>query len=781
MTVVGIDIGDHSTYITVAKQGGVETIANDYTQRNTPTIVALGSRQRHMGVSAENQRNLNVKNTVSYFKNFLGRTFKDEFVQKQRFEIGADVVELEDGKVGFNIHDNIYTPEQILAMMFTKVKDIVLKDQGEEISTCVVSVPIHFTETQRSALMDAARVAKLNLVQIMNDTSALALAYGKSKDDLNEDDKNLRYVVFIDYGAGGLQTTMVGISKEKATVLGSSSSILTGGKFLDKVLLDYFVQEIETKYKCQIRNNSKALNKLRITVEKIKKQMSANSNKLPFQLDSLVEDIDINMTIDRSLFEELIQGHLEEIRKTFINLLNSTTVKREQIHSIEITGGSTRIPAVKQIIQEVFGKAASSTLNADEGVSKGCGLQSAEHSERFRTKKFSIQEVVTNGIEAAYVHEGNQEKMLIYDEGDNASDERLLTLKADLPTGIAVQYSENVNIDNKFITLYQIESEKAKNADIELVFKMDPNGMVQMQKVRVMTKEEPKRRKTNEPTLGKENSEQSNNPVPCCELKFNGTSLGGIAKELVNNYVAYEEQMIKEDFKEISRQEAKNVLEEHLYKYRAEVVENSEAIKEEEAFKSIRDYFDQTENWLYEEGEDAPAETYKDILRSFHDKMNVFKMWKTKFLQIKAKEADKKMFMEQQEMRRQHQQQQERNPRYSHQHIQGSSDPRVSRQIPVVYEGDGPYSRNQHADHSGSSSKQPMEDDSGRQDGSPRDHGYNVPSHHLSSDPFFSGGQSRSPMFERSSRGNSRRTQMPEDPFSRFGKSPFFNDPLFGW
>ena len=115
MAVVGIDIGDHSTYIAVAKQGGVETIANDYTQRNTPTIVALGGRQRFMGVSAENQRNLNVKNTVSYFKNFLGRSYKDEYVQKELNEIGADVVELEDGKVGFKIHNNTYRPEQILA------------------------------------------------------------------------------------------------------------------------------------------------------------------------------------------------------------------------------------------------------------------------------------------------------------------------------------------------------------------------------------------------------------------------------------------------------------------------------------------------------------------------------------------------------------------------------------------------------------------------------------------------------------------------------------------
>jgi len=771
MAVVGIDIGDHSTYIAVAKQGGVETIANDYTQRNTPTIVALGGRQRFMGVSAENQRNLNVKNTVSYFKNFLGRTYKDEYVQRELSNIGADVVELEDGKVGFKIHNNTYRPEQILAMMFTKVKDIVRNDQGEDIETCVVSVPIHFTETQRSAIKDAAKIAKLNLVQIMNDTSALALAYGKTKNDLSSEERNARYVVFIDCGSGGLQTTMVGISKEKAAVLGSSSSTCTGGKFLDKALLDYFVQEIETKYKCQLKNNAKALNKLRIAVEKIKKQMSANSNRLPFQLDSLVDDIDVNVSIDRATFEELIKSQLDEIRKTFVNLMNSTTIKKEQLHSVEITGGSTRIPAIKQIIQEVFGLTPCSSLNADEGVSKGCGLQAAEHSDKFRTKKFDIQEVVTNGIEAVYVHEGNQEKVLIYDEGDNASDERMINFRADLPISVALQYSENVNVENKFIALYQIESENAKNADLELVFKMTHDGMVKMEKVQVMTKEVPKRRKTAEPTQETENREPENNTVACCELQFKETSLGGMVPDMVNHFLNYEVQMMKEDINEISRQEAKNILEEQLYKYRAAMNENSEGIEEEEAFKNIKDYFEQTENWLYEEGEDAPEQTYKDILKSFHEKMNVFQMWKTKYMQMKAKEEEKRRFMEQQDMQRRQHSQQQRTPQYSQNR---SHDPRVSRQIPVVYEGEGPYTRHPHQDHMNT---RPHPEDSCGRHPSPSDHGYSRPSH---TDPFFSE-QSRSPMFERSARGNSRRSQLSDDPFSSFGKSPFFNDPLFGW
>jgi len=756
MAVVGLDIGDHSTFITVAKQGGVDTIANDYTQRNTPTVVALGGRQRFMGVSAENQRNLNVKNTVSYFKNFLGRSFKDEYVKREANNVGADVVELEDGKVGFKIQGQIYRPEQILAMLLTKVKDIVRSDQGEEVATCVLSVPLHFTETQRAAVLDACQIAGLPAVQLMHDTSALALAYAKSRtEDLAKTDESQpRYLVFVDSGSASVQATLVAMSKEKAVVLASSSSTETGGKMFDAALVEYLVKMIEEKYKCTVKNNNKAMNKLRIAVEKIKKQMSANSNKLPFQIDSLVDDIDVSVSIDRTTFESLICDQLKEVRQTLEGLLHSTTVKKEALHCVEVAGGSSRIPAIKQIVQEVFGVAPSTGLNADEGVAKGCGLQAAAHSEKFLTKKFSIQEVVSNGVEAVFVHGGNQEKVVINDEGDNASSERAVIIKADLPLSLAIQYSENVNIENKFIALYQIESEVAKNTDLELHFKINQHGMMKMEKVNLMAKEAFKRRRTSENSPDSEEAMESSS-APSQQLKFHVTSMGGLPTEVVTNCRNDEDKMIKADIEEIGRQEAKNILEEQLYKYRSKVMEDSEQIEDEDTFKQIKDYFDQTENWLYEEGEDAPKQTYQDILRSFHEKMNVFQLWRSKYSQMKAKEEERRQFMEQE---RNHQEQ----------------TPKMSRQIPVVYEGAGPYKPGDQTAKGPQDTPRPHPHQGWVRP--PTDHGYSRPSQ---ADPFFGSSPrhadlTSSPRFERQ-----RRSQMSEDPF--FSKSPFFNDPLFGW
>ena len=714
MSVIGVDIGDYNTYISVARPGGVDTIANEYSQRNTPSIVALGDRQRFMGVSAENQRNLNVRNTVSFFKNFLGRSFKDPYVQKELPNVGAEVVELADGKIGFNLGSKPFVPEQILGMMLTKVREIVRTEQKEDIETCVISVPLHFSQTQRAAVLDSARLAGLPAVQIINDTSALALAYGKTKSDLPEDAASPRYVIFVDLGCGGLQTSLAAVSKYKATVLATSTSTTTGGKFMDSALLNYTVAEIENKYGCQIRNNKKAINKLRLAVEKIKKQMSANSNKLPLQIENLCEDVDVSLSLDRAKFEELIQADLEEVKRTLSLLLDSTTVTKSQLHSVELVGGSSRIPAVRQIVQDLFDLQPSYSLNADEGVSRGCGLQAAANSNKFMTKTFHIEEVVSHAMEAVYNHEGVQEKLVIFDEGEAAKEERIITLKADLPLHLALQYGEHVDISNRFISLYELAGhEEMKNADLELAFSVSPQGLINMDRARVLITDESKRRKTTEstdPTLqkgGKEGEEEKQqNSSSSREVTVSVTSLAGLPTQLIAHLQEQEKRMIEDDLREVSRQEAKNLLEETLYKLRSEVAEASEGFEAEEAVNNMKSYFDQIENWLYDEGEDVSEESYRDILKQLKDRVKVFQMWRSRMVEMRARE-------------------QERSSRSRPSPGVAPQSGR-SRQIPVVYEGEAPYTRQSPA----------------------RPH--SAPRRHVMEDPFFT-------------------------------RSSFYNDPLFGW
>merc|ERR1719228_944338 len=272
----------------------------------------------------------------------------------------------------------------------------------------------------------------------------------------------------------------------------------------------------------------------------IKKQMSGNPNKLPFQIDSLVDDIDVNITIDRTTFEELIKHQLDDIRNILMNLMSTMTITKEQIYSVEMVGGSTRIPVIKQLIEEVWGIPTSSSLNADEAVSKGCGLQAAAKSNKCLTKNFDI---------------------------------------------------EDMNLDTK-------------------------ENYIENKVVEALT-------------------------------SFESTSTR-MTQEMINHCIEYEVDMITEDIAEISRQEAKNMLEEQLYKYRDALTNNSEEFEEEEAFRTLRDYFEETESWLYDKGEEAPKQTYTDILKSFHDKMQIFQIWREKFMQMKKRKEEQERFIEQQ-------------------------------------------------------------------------------------------------------------------------------------
>jgi len=580
----------------------------------------------------------------------------------------------------------------------------------------------------------------------------------------------------VDSGCGGLQCSMMAVTRDKAVVLGSASSTSTGGKFHDQALVEHLVTEIEAKHKCELRNNPKALNKLRLAAEKIKKQMSANSNKLPLQIENLVEDIDVNISIERAKFEELIEKDLSEVRKIFNELLNSTTVKKEQIHSVEIVGGSSRIPAIRNDIQEVFGVQPSYSLNADEAVSKGCGLMAAALSNKFRTRDFDVQEIVKDAIEAVYTQEGQQERLLIFDEGERASEERVISLKADLPLHIAVQYGENVDVDNKFICLYQLSGEPSKNVDLDLVFRMSQNGLVTMDRAFQVIQDETKRRKTNKHP--QENTERRNpgeagsgDDARSCtrtEIQFTKTELGGLPVDLVTHLRSEEEKMIVSDKQEVARQEAKNSLEEHLYKYRAELSESEEGLEEEENTKKIKKYFEEMETWLYEEGEEAPEQTYKDNLQCLSEQVELYKKWRTKFLQIKAREDQQRRYLDQQ-------QQQQRRPN------SGMGGGRPSRQIPVVYEGVGPYTQTRPQ----SAPREGHRNSPGRFDGY-RDAEYEARPEYEGFRPQrddFEGFSSQQP--QQGHRPRDFRRQMMEDPF--FSRPSFSGDrgggggPLFGY
>jgi len=219
MAVVGIDFGNNNCYISIARAGGIETIANDYSLRETPSFVGFGERQRVLGVNSKNQQLTNLKRTVFGFKHMLGRQFKDPVVQESLIGLPFDVSEGRDGKILIHVKylgsQNVFTPEEITAMLFTKLRITAEEALKTKVKDVVISCPSYFTDCERRALLDAGAIAGLNVLKLMNDTTATALAYGIYKQDLPPVEEKARNVIFVDVGHIGIQVAAGSFNKGK--------------------------------------------------------------------------------------------------------------------------------------------------------------------------------------------------------------------------------------------------------------------------------------------------------------------------------------------------------------------------------------------------------------------------------------------------------------------------------------------------------------------------------------------------------------------------------------
>lgn len=227
MSVIGIGFGNESCYVAVAKAGGIETIANDYSLRATPSFVAFAGRNRVLGVAAKNQQVTNMNNTIGGFKRFLGRKFNDPHVQEELRSLPYQVEPTSDGGIGIRVNyldeEHVFTPEQITAMLFTKLKEDASKELKTQINDCVVTVPSFFTNAERQALLDAASISGLNVLRLMNETTATALSYGFYKQDLPGPEEKPRNVVFVDCGHASLQVSACAFQKGSLKMLASCS------------------------------------------------------------------------------------------------------------------------------------------------------------------------------------------------------------------------------------------------------------------------------------------------------------------------------------------------------------------------------------------------------------------------------------------------------------------------------------------------------------------------------------------------------------------------------
>ena len=395
--VIGIDLGTTYSCVGVFTKGRVEIIANDQGNRITPSWVSWTDEERLVGEGAKNQGSLNPANTVFDVKRLIGRAFNDETVKKDSAFLPYKLVN-KDGKPYIEVvvkgEKKVVSPEEVSAMILQKMKTIAEEYLGKPVKNAVVTVPAYFNDAQRQATKDAGTIASLNVLRIINEPTAAAIAYGL-------DQKNEQNILVFDLGGGTFDVSILTIDNGVFEVIATNGDTHLGGEDFDQRVMQYFLDKFKRETKLDASKDARAVQKLRREVEQAKKVLS-NLHKTHIEIESFHGGKDLKETLTRAKFEELnmdlFKRTLEPVRK----VLEDAKLGKRDIDEIVLVGGSTRIPKVQQLIKDFFdGKEPNKGVNPDEAVAFGAAVQGGVLANEEETKDLLLLDVapLSLGIE----------------------------------------------------------------------------------------------------------------------------------------------------------------------------------------------------------------------------------------------------------------------------------------------------------------------------------------------------------------------------------------------